>query len=222
MIIDATVPIGASAVLALSTAFVGGVVSAFNPCCIPMLPTVVALVSNHSRLNKVRGAIIASCFVIGFAATTAIMGALSASLGMVFGHFGKSVSYLVAAVPFVMAFHLYGIIRIRLPILVAQGPTFEGHLGAMTTGAAYALVIVPCATPILASILAYAAYRESIAYGSGLLFIYGIGAGIPLIVMGSFMGLLGALRSFERHKKAINYVTATTLVGVGLYLIWLA
>ena len=209
---------GALAALPLSLA--GGVVSAFNPCCLPMIPTVATLVAAHSVVNKIRGALIAALFVCGFSFMTALMGAVTVSLGVVFGQIGKLFSYLIALIPMLMALQLWGVIQIKIPMV--KNKSYSGHGGAFLTGMVFALVIVPCSTPILASILAYAISQKSIVYGSVLLFSYGIGLGIPLIVMGSFLGFPGMLKKIGENRQKINFMTATALMGIGLYLIWKA
>lgn len=208
--------------VAASSVFIGGVLSAFNPCCFPMIPTIVALLSNHSKAHKLKAGFIAALFVFGFAVATGLMGAASVGLGIVFGRLGKSFNYVVALIPIVMAFQLLGLIRFRLPMKNTQNKTHEGFLGAIVTGFTFALVIVPCATPIFASVLAYAAYSKSVVYGSFLLFLYGVGVGVPLVIMGSFMGLMGVFKYVQIHKTIINNLTVVALVAIGLYLIWRA
>jgi len=208
--------------IAAATVFLGGVISAFNPCCYPMFPAIVVLVGNQRKAQKVKAGVIAVLFVLGFALATTIMGALSVGFGMVFGKMGATFNYLVAIIPIVMALHLFRVIQLQIPFKSTQERTYEGWFGAVITGFTFAFVIVPCATPILASVLAYAAYKQSLTYGSFLLFLYGIGVGIPLIIMGSFMGLSGVAKYTQKHTAAIRNLTGVGLVAIGLYLIWQA
>ncbi len=53
---------------------------------------------------------------------------------------------------------------------------------AFGCGFLISLVIAPCGTPVLASALSYAAYQRTVSYGAMLLFLYGFGAGVPLLV----------------------------------------
>lgn len=211
--------LGSSAWFAFPLVFAGGVVSAFNPCCVPMIPAIVMLVGTHKAIDRIRGAILAALFVAGFAVMTAIFGALTTSVGLIFGRVGKGFSYAVAAIPILMALQLWGVIRFRLPAIPER--TFDGsYLGAFATGLMFAFVFTPCATPIVAAILAFAISTKSVAYGSGLLFVYGIGTGIPLIIMGSFMGLLSANNKVARYRRHINFATASVLVATSAYMIW--
>lgn len=215
-----SVHLGSSALIAFPLVFIGGVLSAFNPCCVPMIPTIVVLVGTHRAVDKFKAAIIAALFVMGFAVMTAIFGALTTSVGLIFGRIGKGFSYAVALIPFLMALQLWGFIRLKMPIINGKA-FFDGHyLGAFITGLGFAVVITPCATPILATILAFAISTKSVVYGTSLLFVYGIGTGLPLIVMGSFMGFLGSLNKVAQYRRHINLATTSALVATSAYLIW--
>lgn len=214
--------ISSGSMVAFAAALLGGIISSLNPCCLPMLPAVIALVSHHSKLDKWKGFGISSLFVVGFALATAIMGALTASLGIIFGQIGPFFTYLIALVPLVMALHLFGVIHFNFPMIKFKGKNYEGFPGALITGFLFACVFVPCATPIFASILTYAAHTGSVIFGSSLLFVYGVAAGIPLIIMGSWLGHVGNFKVFQNNRQRINIVTGIALVGVALYLIWIA
>ena len=182
-----------------------------------MAPAIVALVG-VSPVRSVRVAsILSALFVCGFAATTALMGAATVALGQIFGHWTGPLNYFIAAIPLIMALKLWGVIAFQLPSL--QAGSLDGHLGAAAAGAGFALVIAPCATPVLASILAFAAATKSVSYGASLLFVYGVGLGTPLIALGSLVGSLSAL---SRLRPVINSLTALCLTTLGLYLLWIA
>lgn len=209
--------LSAGGFLAFPIVFLGGLVSAFNPCCLGMTPAVVALVGSSPERGAGRAAFLSASFVCGFAAVTAAMGAATAALGVIFGHFGRPVMYVVALVPLAMALQLWGVIRIPVPHFRTRA--LDGRFGAAAAGAGFALVIAPCATPILAAILAFAATTNSVLYGSALLFVYGLGLGAPLIALGS---LIGALSIPMRLRPALNALTGCCLIALAVYLLWTA
>jgi cytochrome c-type biogenesis protein len=79
-------------------------------------------------------------------------------------------------------------------------PIGAGMLGAYLTGLLFALVILPCATPVLASILAYAAQQQRTLSGAALLFTYGAGIGAPLSLIGASFGLISSVRPGFRTR----------------------
>lgn len=213
--------IPADTAVSIPLALTGGAVSAFNPCCMAMIPSMAILLGQSRLSSRWKGFFIAALFVFGFATAMAVMGALTTGLGLIFGQYGQSIRYIATGVLFFMGFNLLGIFRLNLPAL-HRAKALQAHGGPFVIGFLFTFVVAPCSTPILASILAYAAVTKSVGYGSGLLFVYGVGAGIPLIVTGSFMGSLGILKYVEQHRKRVDQVTAITLMLIGIYLIWSA
>lgn len=197
--------------------FFGGMVSALNPCCLSMTPAIVAMVGLSPARNARTAAVLSALFVCGFAAMTAAMGAATAALGLIFGHWGRPITYIIAVIPLVMALKLWGVIEIPVPHFRTEA--VDGRFGAAAAGAGFALVIAPCATPILASILAFAATAHNVFYGTALLFVYGVGLGAPLIALGS---LIGSLNVLSRIRPVINTLAGCCLSALGLYLLWIA
>ncbi len=203
--------------VAFPLVLLGGVISALNPCCLSMTPAVVAMVGLSPARNARTAALLSALFVCGFAVMTAAMGAATAALGVIFGHWGRPITYLIAAIPIAMALKLWGVIELPVPHFRTE--TVDGRFGATAAGAGFALVIAPCATPILAAILAFAATTHSVLYGTALLFVYGVGLGAPLIALGSFIGSLHVL---SRLRPVINTLAGCCLTALGLYLLWTA
>jgi cytochrome c-type biogenesis protein len=94
-----------------------------------------------------------------------------------------------------------------------------GLWSAYPMGFAFALGWTPCIGPILASILAVADSRDTVASGAALLAVYSLGLGLPFILaaaaIGPFMHASRHLRlQFGRIEKAVGVLRAAT--GVAL------
>ena len=61
-----------------------------------------------------------------------------------------------------------------------------------------------------------------IAYGAGLLFAYGLGRGVPIVLAGTFTGLLKAMPRMARVQRVAEIAAGVILLAVGLYFIWMA
>lgn len=81
-------------------------------------------------------------------------------------------------------------------------------------------VIAPCGTPLLASILSYAAYRGSLPYGGLLLFVYGIGVSVPVLLLGVTAARLAARLDRSGLRRWVDRATGALLLGMGFYLLW--
>ncbi len=75
-------------------------------------------------------------------------------------------------------------------------------------------------TPFFASALSYSAYSQNIAYGALLLFMYGLGAGTPIVFAGRSIGRIAQWIDRAGYQIWVNRLTGVMLLGIGAYLIW--
>ena len=200
--------------------FAGGVVTGLNPCCYTMIPALIGYLGGYCEPTFQRCAWLSGWFVLGLAVATALLGLVVVLVGGIFGMVHPLVRYALALVPIAMGLHLLGVIHLKTPGLSAWRPLRAGAPGAFLTGLLFSLVILPCATPILASILSYATGKGSAIYGTSLLFTYGAGIGVPLFVFGSSIGLVSSFRPVARWWSVINRLSGAILIGLGFYLLW--
>ena len=156
-------------------------------------------------------------FVVGVALATSTLGIVAAAAGRVTGGLAQPLRYLVAVIPLLMGLHFLG--WLHIPVERLSPKLRSGMGGAFGTGFMLALVIGPCSTPLLASVLAYAAYQGSLPYGGILLFFYGLGAATPVLLAGTATGTLA--QNF-RAWRWLNTAIGISLIGLGFYLIWIA
>lgn len=208
-------------VVAFPVALVGGVVAGLNPCCMPMYPAAAATccaASADCAPASARRASFGSAlaFVLGLAVATTLLGVIAAAAGKRLTALGPWANYVVAVIPLLAGAHFLGFIELprpRLPVLKAR------FGGAFLAGFMLSLVIAPCGTPILASILSYAAYEGSIAYGALLLFVYGLGAGLPILALGFTAARVAQRLDRGGLRVWVNRAMGLLLVFFGLYLI---
>jgi cytochrome c biogenesis protein CcdA len=211
----------AGGLVAVPLAFAGGVLAGLNPCCIPLYPAAAATCC-AGRCDEPNGAIKSSAaFVAGVATSTVVLGVLAALAGRALTGVSGWASYLIALVPLVMGVHLLGWWRVPLPTL---GATAKGTsvLGSFASGLLLSLVLAPCGTPVLASVLSFAAYKQSIAYGAALLLAYGLGVGLPILLLGTAAG--GLARRLDRlgWRARVDRCAGVALLALGFYLLWTA
>lgn len=202
--------------------FVGGIVTGSNPCCFMLFPAVCGYLCGYSVPSFKRCLLLSSLFALGVATATAFVGLIASLIGGFFGDLPRPLRYLLPLIPIVMGLNLLGVFDFKLPGLTNWKPVRTGALGAYLSGLLFALVILPCATPILASVLSVAATDGRALYGTALLLTYGFGIGVPLVIVGTSIGLVSRLKQVERLWPAINKVSGVILIGLGLYLLWLA
>lgn len=209
--------------LALPVAFAAGVLMGFNPCCIAMFPAAAATCCAGScgPADMKRPVIEnASLFVLGNAVAITVLGVLAAAIGRTLGGLGGWVAYVVALVPIAMGLHLLGWIRIPMPNAFTAARR-KDRLGSFGAGMLLSLVIGPCGTPALAAILAYAAAKASIPFAAVLLFLYGLGNSLPLLVVGTAAGGLAQRLQRLGWSQWVERGAGLAMVVLGLSLLWM-
>ncbi len=211
-----------SSLIALPLAFIGGVIAGLNPCCLPIYPAAAGCCAALKK-ETIRGNVgIATLFILGGSVVTTILGIVSGLAGKVFGQIGTWPFYVIAIVPIVFGLYLLRVLKFQIPTFSGVPVKTNGALGAFVMGGILGIVITPCATPILAGLLSYVATTGDPTWGGLLLFIYGIGIGIPIILVGTTFASAIARLSSEKSRRWADFISGLLLIGVGVYLIWIA
>lgn len=211
---------------ALGWGIVSGVLS---PCMWAMFPIVLSYVAYETadgKQSKAQGFVLSVAFVLGMAAMFALFGAAISSLGTFFRTQQQAISIVAGLILIAIGLGFLGLYEFRVPgfmnIDMAK-PGRRGILGALILGVFGAIVMGPCGISYLTPVLAVALKEGRILFGGGLSFVYGIGHGIPLIILGTVAGVATAwLKKAQSAKKYIDIVSGAALIGVGLYYLWKA
>jgi cytochrome c-type biogenesis protein len=228
-----------NSLLAVPLVVLGGLITAFNPCCLPMYPAVFGFIGGACcDVNEASTATqcasppskpltgVTLLFILGMATATGIMGVLTAGLGWVFGRFDTTFLMVLAIVPLVMGLNLLGLIPLRLPSFSntrLQNITDDGlkhKVTAFGAGLVFSLAIAPCTTPILLGILTLVAMQDNLLYGGVLMFCYGLGAGLPLLLIGHGLSRLQRVLNTPSRQKWLRRVAGVLLIGVSVYIVW--
>jgi cytochrome c-type biogenesis protein len=211
----------AGGLVAVPLAFAGGMFAGLNPCCIPLYPVAAATCCAGRGDGPGTALRRSGAFVAGVAVATAALGVLAALAGRALTGLGGWAPYLVALIPLVMGLHLLGWMRVPLPTSSGTAKA-RGVVGSFASGLLLSLVLAPCGTPVLASVLSFAAYKQSAAYGGTLLFAYGLGVGLPMLVLGTAASSLA--QRFDRlgWRAWVDRIAGGALLALGFYLLWVA
>lgn len=215
-----------SSIVGYFLVFFGGIVTSIGPCNVAMIPLIIGFVGGSHQVPKKRAFSISFVFTLGLAITFVILGMIAAVVGGLLGGNMGIWYYLVAAVCFVIGLQMLGIININMPSWfggMREKIKAKGLFGALLLGLVSGLVASQCATPLLAAILTYVfAQKASLVYGAVLLFIYSLGRGVPIVLAGTFTGVLKNLRIAGKWSTYLEKASGVIILMVGFYFLWIA
>ncbi|MFV1959786.1 MAG: cytochrome c biogenesis CcdA family protein [Planctomycetota bacterium] len=214
--------LGDGGILALPVALLAGLIAGLNPCCIPIYPAAVGACAALRRGTIRANLRMAATFVLGVSFASTALGVVSGLAGRMFMGLGSWPAYAIAAVPIVFGLHMLGAIRIPLPREGHLARKVGGAASALLAGALIGLIVTPCSTPVLAGLLAYVASTGNPVWGGTLLFVYGLGVGIPILLLGTAAASLMTRLTTTEARVWAERLSGVLLVGVGLYLLWAA
>ena len=168
-----------------------GLLLAFAPCSLPMLPILAGLVVGSGASAK-RGFALSGSYVVSMALVYAALGVLAALLGANLQALLQNAWLLGSfAVIFVLlSLPMFGFFELQLPTAVRDRLEYASRrqgggslVGAGILGALSGLLVGPCMTAPLAGALLYIAQSGNALHGGLILFSMGLGIGLPLLLL---------------------------------------
>jgi len=182
--------------------FLLGVLLAFTPCVLPMVPILSAIVigdRSKAETTRLRGLGLAAAYVLGMSVVYTAMGVAAGLSGaglaawlqtpLVLGVFATLLALLALAMFDVFTFQMPAGIQARLSER-ASGIPGGRATGAAVMGALSALIVGPCVAAPLAGALLYISQSRDVLTGGAALFALAWGMGVPLLVVGASSGAL--------------------------------
>ena len=208
--------------LAFAAVFLGGLTTAANPCVLVTIPLVMGYVGGFASESKAKAFLYSLAFTLGLATTFTALGLVASLVGGLFGDVGDFWKYIAAGVAVVMGLYLLGAIPLKFPEAKMFQPKKKGIAGSFLLGLVFVVISSPCATPVLAVVLALVSVQGEVVYGTSLLFAYALGHCALLLLAATFTGVgirlieSKGLASFSRIAKPVSGVI---LLLVAVYIV---
>ena len=180
--------------------YLAGLVLAFTPCVLPMVPILSGLIAGGGRhITPARGFALSAAYVLGMALTYTVAGIACAAAGRqvqaVFQQWW--VLALFALVFVALAMSMFGLFTLQMPVAIQtriaslSNRQSAGTFGGVAVmGALSALIVTTCVGPALVGALLVISQSGELARGGAALFAMSIGMGTPLLVVGASAGRL--------------------------------
>ncbi|MGW2646705.1 cytochrome c biogenesis CcdA family protein [Streptomyces sp. NPDC001393] len=212
--------------IALPVALLGGLVSFFSPCVLPLVPGYLSYVTgvagtDLAEARRGRMATGAFLFVLGFTAVFVSGGALFGFFGSTLQEYKDTLSKVLGVLMILLGVFFMGL----MPWLTQREFRFHkrpsaGLVGAPLLGALFGVGWTPCIGPTLASVIALSSQQASAGRGAILTVAYCLGLGVPFVLTAvAFRKALGAFGWVKRHYVWVMRVGGTMMIVTGVLLL---
>jgi thiol:disulfide interchange protein DsbD len=207
--------------------FGAGILLAFTACMYPMIPIISSIIVGHGKQITTRKAFLLTLIYIeAVAVTYAVIGVISAQLGAGVQAFFQNpwILSLFALVFVGLALSMFGFFSMQLPAsLQAKLSDTSNHMkggtlvGVAVMGVLSALIVGPCAGPVLIGALIYTSQSGDYLTGALAMFALGNGLGAPLLVICTSGGKL--LPKAGGWMDTVKAVFGVILLGVAILML---
>ena len=205
--------------LALSLAFLAGLVFSFNPVALASIPVSLAYVTKARSAQQ--SALFGLAFTVAMILTQVLLGFIAGLSGSwIASLVGRQWGLLLGPVLILLGLMWTGWVRIPLPSIIV--PRIKRPItlwGAFALGVVFAVAICPVCTPALVILLGAAAGFASSVFGAVLLLAFSLGRAIPIALGACTLGWLENLSLLTKYQKGFEIAGAVTLIASGLYML---
>lgn len=200
-----------------------GILVSFTPCIYPMIPITVGILQGRAKQSVLHNFFTGLSYTMGIATTFASLGLISAYTGMIFGSIMANPFVIIGIVLMLiyLALSMFDIVQMRMPKALSSNMLSSSNggsfLSAFFFGAASGIVASPCSSPALLMLLSLTTTIGNPYFGFILLFTFGIGLSIPLLIIGTFSSSLSMLPQAGMWMVEIKHFFGFLLLGMCLY-----
>jgi thiol:disulfide interchange protein DsbD len=180
--------------------FLAGLLLAFTPCVLPMVPIVAGIIAGDgANVTRARAFMLSVAYVLGMAATYTAAGVAFAAAGQQAQTLFQQwwIIALFSALFVAMAASMFGFFTVQMPSFIQTRLTAMSnqqksgsYAGVVVMGALSALIVTTCVGPALVAALSVIGQSGQMVRGGFALFSMAIGMGVPLLVVGASAGQL--------------------------------
>ncbi len=219
--------------ISLLVAFTAGLLSFLSPCVLPLIPAYISFItgvsikdltdsgSKNVGTNKI--ILETALFCLGFSVVFILLGATITFMGGFLSAHQDKIRIGGGILIILFGLHITGLLKFKTlekEKRIALKGKPASLLGSFVVGVVFAVGWTPCIGPILGSILALAATKESVNQGMLLLCSYSLGLAVPFFITSvAINGFLRLSRKISKYLNVISIISGAILIIVGILLV---
>lgn len=203
-----------------------GLLLAFTPCVLPMLPILSSILTGGAEVSRQRGFLLAVSYSLGMAMIYTALGVAAGLAGEGLAATLQKPAVLAgfALMLAVFSLSMFDVYELRLPSALAtrlDGASRRlpgGQLaGVFLMGGLSALIVSPCVTAPLAGALLFLSQTRDVVLSASALFALAVGMSTPLLLLGASAGAW--LPRSGTWMNVIKRFFGLVLLGVALWVV---
>jgi len=202
--------------------FLLGLLMSLTPCIYPMIPITAGILQTQGSRSVIMSFMLALSYTLGIATTFSILGLLAAFAGQAMGQFVYHPAFIIPLVLLLiyLAFSMIGFYDMYVPrFLQPRDHKVNGgsFISVFAFGALSGIVASPCLSPGLVCLLCIVSTLGSKLLGFILLFAFGVGLSVPLLIIGTFSSSLSLLPRGGMWMVEVKKIFGFVMLGMCFY-----
>lgn len=206
-------------------AFWAGIVSFFSPCCIPLYPAYISIITGMSvsqlkdkqNRREVSWKMMTHTlfFILGLSTVFYALGSGITLLGFFLVKYRDLIRQISAIFILVMGLVLMGIFQPQM-LMKERKMSFGrqgGYWGSFLCGIGFSAGWSPCMGPILTAIISLSALQSDI--GMRMILVYCLGFALPFFLLSFF---ISSIRWFAKYTDIIMKTSGVIMIVMGVLL----
>ncbi|MFW2330962.1 MAG: protein-disulfide reductase DsbD family protein [Nitrospinota bacterium] len=210
-------------VMTLFLVFIAGMALNLTPCVYPIIPITFSYFSKRTNNSKFDLLPTALFYVLGMALMYSSLGIFAVLTGELIGSILQNRYLLIAIAIFLclLALSMFDLYKIQLPRFLQEiaGKNRKGWVGAFLMGLTVGIIAAPCIGPFVLTLITYVSSTQDLLFGFTLFFIFGLGLGMPYLLLAFFAGSLSNLPSPGVWMIWINRLFGFVILALALFMI---
>jgi cytochrome c biogenesis protein CcdA len=187
-----------------------------------MIPLVIGYVGGYAGGSQKKAIQYSLVFTLGLTITFTVLGIIASFMGRLFGSVGDLWKYILPPIAILLGLQLLEVFKFNIGLSQKFMPQRKALVGALLMGLFFGILATPCATPVLAVILTYAATKQTLLYSGALLLAYAAEHWTLVLAAGVSAGLAQKIIASKGIGNITTYIkkgAGIILIGTGIYLL---
>lgn len=214
-----------SLLIAILISFSAGVISFLSPCVLPLVPGYLSFITGfglnaNKSIKKSKALLATLLFIIGFTFVFVCIGMFFGGIGGWFVSNGKTIERIMGLFVMALGISYLGFWNLFKREYRFHTPVKQGIIGAPLLGALFAIGWTPCIGPTLAAVQTLAFNQATVFRGAILSACYGIGLGLPFLVITFILEkALISVNWLRKHQLFFIRLGGILLIFIGFLLV---